>query len=66
MFKSLVSAAAVLSLLGGTAMAAQCRDSTGKFVKCATTAPQASVVKDASGKCHVASGPKKGQFAPCP
>jgi hypothetical protein len=26
---------------------------------------KSNVVKDKNGKCHVASGPKKGQFTKC-
>lgn len=51
-----------------------CKDAKGKFIKCPAT-PAASaakatttggVTKDKNGKCHVASGPKKGQFTKCP
>lgn len=51
------------------AKAAQCRDK-GKFVKCpaatTTVAATGGVTKDKNGRCHVASGPKKGQFTKCP
>lgn len=45
----------------------QCRDAKGKFIKCpaAAAAATAGVTKDAKGKCHFASGPKKGQFTKC-
>lgn len=54
--------------------AGPCKDAKGKFIKCpATPAPSAAkattaggVTKDKNGKCHVASGPKKGQFTKCP
>jgi len=42
---------------------------TKKFAKCPPAAPAVAVVgvtKDKDGKCHVASGPKKGKFTPCP
>jgi len=55
-------------LVAGTAlpaMAAPCRDAKGKFAKCPPAAA-AAVTKDAKGKCHMASGPKKGQFTKCP
>jgi len=58
-------------LTSGAALAAPCKDAKGKFIKCPTAAakPAAAaggVVKDAKGKCHIASGPKKGQFTKCP
>lgn len=47
-----------------------CRDAKGKFAKCSSVAASSSssgqVTKDKSGRCHVASGPKKGQFTKCP
>ena len=59
--------------------AAQCRDAkSGKFIKCSTpgsvAATPAAVMAespakvnvDKNGKCHVADGPKKGQFTACP
>ncbi|MCK0197714.1 hypothetical protein MWN34_12395 [Ancylobacter sp. 6x-1] len=74
MIRKMIVAAALFSLVGaGSALAAeQCKDAKGKFIKCPApaatmTAPAApAVTKDANGKCHVASGPKKGQFAACP
>lgn len=58
---------------------AQCRDAkSGKFIKCSTpgsvAATPAAVLAenlakvnvDKNGKCHVADGPKKGQFTACP
>lgn len=63
----LIAAIAAASLILMPAVAGKpCRDAKGKFIKCATavaTAP--GVVKDAKGKCHFASGPKKGQFTKC-
>lgn len=58
---------ASLALLSSTpALAAPCKDAKGKFVKCpAAAAPAGGVTKDAKGKCHFASGPKKGQFTKC-
>ncbi len=44
----------------------QCRDAKGHFTKCPPAAASAAVTKDAKGKCHFASGPKKGQFTKCP
>ncbi|WP_116091855.1 hypothetical protein [Sphingomonas crusticola] len=52
------------ALLTAPAIAVNCRDAKGKFVKCPSAST--SVVKDAKGKCHFASGPKKGQFTKCP
>jgi hypothetical protein len=35
-------------------------------MKCADkAAATGGVTKDAKGKCHIASGPKKGQFTKC-
>ena len=57
------------ALIAAPALAGQqCRDAKGKFIKCpasASAATKANVVKDAKGKCHFASGPKKGQFTKC-
>ncbi len=62
--------AAAVALIATPALAAApCKDAKGKFVKCPPTAAAATpggVVKDKAGKCHIASGPKKGQFAKCP
>ncbi|MDE2562839.1 MAG: hypothetical protein KGL48_11395 [Sphingomonadales bacterium] len=66
-----VLAAAVLAL-PGAASAKACKDAKGKFIKCppaAAATPAAAMggsTKDAKGKCHIASGPKKGQFTKCP
>ena len=45
-----------------------CRDAKGHFTKCPTaaSATASNITKDAKGKCHFASGPKKGQFTKCP
>jgi len=69
--KSLALIAAASLLIGGAANAAPCKDAKGKFTKCPpaaakSTAPSANITKDAKGKCHIASGPKKGQFTKCP
>ena len=55
------------ALLVAPAFAAdRCRNAKGKFTKCPTAAVASpNVVKDAKGKCHFASGPKKGQFTKC-
>ncbi|WP_084581802.1 hypothetical protein [Sphingomonas azotifigens] len=62
--------AATLALIAAPALAAApCKDAKGKFTKCPPTAASATtggVTKDAKGKCHIASGPKKGQFIKCP
>jgi hypothetical protein len=67
MFRNLLTAAAGLALIATAAAplaAAPCKDpKTGRFIKCP---PAVAVTKDAKGKCHVASGPKKGQFTKCP
>ncbi len=68
--KLLVAFAAAALLTAPTFAADKCRDAKGKFIKCppaAAAAPSAGgVTKDAKGKCHIASGPKKGQFTKCP
>ena len=71
MIRKLMTAAALVGMLAATpSMAAPCKDAKGKFVKCpdskaAATAMKPGVVKDAKGKCHIASGPKKGHFTKC-
>jgi hypothetical protein len=61
---------AAVALIAAPALAAgPCKDAKGKFTKCppaAAAAAAGGVTKDANGKCHVASGPKKGQFTKCP
>jgi hypothetical protein len=47
-------------------VAAPCKDAKGKFTKCPTAAAAPAFNKDAKGRCHVASGPKKGQLMKCP
>ena len=67
MRKVVVIAAAVAMLAGPSlGVAAPCKDAKGRFVKCPPAAPAKGIVKDAKGKCHIASGPKKGQFVKCP
>lgn len=64
-----LTALAVASLAASPSFAAPCKDAKGKFIKCAQTAtpaPAAGISKDTNGKCHIASGPKKGQFTKCP
>jgi len=69
MIRTSLFAIASLALLSGTpALAAPCKDAKGKFIKCPATAAHpatAGVMRDAKGKCHIASGPKKGQFTKC-
>lgn len=67
MIRTSLFAIASLALLSSTpALAAPCKDAKGKFVKCPTAhAAAGGVTKDAKGKCHFASGPKKGQFTKC-
>lgn len=64
----LIVALTATAMLTAPAISASCRDAKGKFIKCPTaaTAPAANITKDAKGKCHVASGPKKGAFTKCP
>src|SRR4051812_1194107 len=60
----LLTALTAFALVAAPALAAdKCRDAKGKFIKCPTAAGSAAkLIKDAKGKCHFASGPKKGQF----
>jgi hypothetical protein len=62
------SIAAAIALIASPALAAgPCKDAKGKFTKCPSAAAAAGgVTKDKNGKCHIASGPKKGQFTKCP
>lgn len=66
---SLFAIASLALLSSAPALAAPCKDAKGKFVKCPAAAahavPAGGVTKDAKGKCHFASGPKKGQFTKC-
>jgi hypothetical protein len=63
---ALLAAAALLS--APAYASGPCKDAKGKFVKCPDKAAPAAggIVKDKAGKCHIASGPKKGQFTKCP
>jgi hypothetical protein len=62
----LTAALAAFVLLTAPVLASPCRDAKGKFTKCPAATASVGVTKDAKGKCHVASGPKKGQFTKCP
>ena len=65
----LLVALTAAALIAAPSISANCRDAKGKFVKCPTAAAAATtsgVTKDAKGKCHFKSGPKKGQFTKCP
>ncbi len=64
----LPTVAAAIALIATPVLAAgPCKDAKGKFTKCPPAAAVAGgVVKDAKGKCHIASGAKKGQFTKCP
>lgn len=61
----LTLAIAAAALVSVPSYAAPCKDAKGKFTKCADKAAAGGVTKDAKGKCHIASGPKKGQFTKC-
>ncbi len=62
----LTLAVAAATLVSAPSYAAPCKDAKGRFMKCADkAAATSSVTKDAKGKCHIASGPKKGQFTKC-
>lgn len=61
------------SVAAGTIIAAPngkgCTNSvTKKFAKCPTPVKVVvvDVTRDSNGRCHFASGPKKGQFTKCP
>ncbi len=60
-----LTAIAAATLMATSLSAAPCKDAKGKFTKCPPAAASA-VNKDAKGRCHVASGPKKGQLTKCP
>jgi hypothetical protein len=64
------AALSITALMATSLIAAPCRDAKGKFIKCPDAKPAAvaapAVNKDAKGRCHVASGPKKGQLTKCP
>ena len=62
----LILAIAAAALMTAPSLAAPCSDAKGRFMKCPPSAARAAVIKDAKGKCHVASGPKKGAFTKCP
>jgi len=67
--KLIIALAAAALLTAPTYAGKACRDAQGKFIKCppaAATAAAPGVTKDKNGKCHVASGPKKGAFVKCP
>ena len=67
--KMMFTATALAALSASPVIAKPCKDAKGKFTKCPPAgvmpAMSAGVVKDAKGKCHIASGPKKGQFTKC-
>lgn len=62
----LIAAIAAAALITAPVLAAPCKDAKGRFSKCPPAATAAAVTKDAKGKCHVASGPRKGAFTKCP
>ena len=62
----LILAITAAALMTAPGIAAPCKDAKGRFTKCPAAAASAAVTKDAKGKCHVASGPKKGAFTKCP
>lgn len=50
---AILSGAAMLTLTGAAASAAQCRDAHGKFIECATVKPAPA---GASGRCRDGHG----------
>jgi hypothetical protein len=73
--RRIIIALALATFAASPALASSsCKDAKGKYTKCPPAAAptstsassSASVTKDAKGKCHVASGPKKGQYTKCP
>lgn len=67
MFRLPTVAAAVAFIATSALAAGQCKDAQGEFTKCPTAAAAVGggVVKDAKGKCHIASGARKGRFTKC-
>ncbi|MET3725950.1 hypothetical protein ABIC35_003887 [Sphingomonas trueperi] len=68
MFRVSTITAAVFLIITPALAAGPCKDAKGKFVKCppaAAAAAASGITKDKAGKCHIASGPKKGQFTKC-
>ena len=68
MVRKMFAALVLAGMIAATpTLAAPCRGAKGKFVKCppAATISTAGVMKDKNGRCHVASGPKRGQFTKC-
>lgn len=66
--RRMILAITVLTFAAAPALAATCKDSKGRFIKCRSAAvvkATGGVTKDKNGKCHIASGPKKGQFTRC-
>ncbi len=64
----IIIAIAAMTIAASPAFAASCKDAKGRFMKCPATTTVSStggVTKDKNGKCHIASGPKKGQFTKC-
>jgi hypothetical protein len=65
--------AAFASFVGATpTIAAPCKYAKGKvtsrtvrMLKAWAAATKPGVTKDATGKCHIAAGPKKGDFTKC-
>lgn len=56
--RKLLFATASIALIASPAFAKPCRDTHGKFIKCATTAPAKSVkCKDAKGKFAKCTAP---------
>ena len=70
MLRLSLALAAVSMIAAPVGAATQCKDpKTKRFIKCPPAAAAVSaggVTKDKNGKCHFASGPKKGQFTKCP
>lgn len=66
--RHLTLAIAALAVIASPALSAPCKDAKGKFTKCPPkeAAAAGGIVKDSKGKCHIAAGPKKGQFTKCP
>ena len=70
MLRLSLALAAASMIAAPVGAATQCKDpKTKRFIKCPPAAPAVAAVgvtKDKNGKCHFASGPKKGQFTKCP
>jgi len=71
--KALLAFAAFAVLSATPASGAPCKDTMGKVSKCPpvvkginVSSGSVLIIKDAKGRCRLASGPRKGQLTACP